>query len=191
MFYTFFVTLFHSKEDYKHPFVGSGDEIFGTLIFGKFGKEVAWTTECGQWVYLQTCEPKQGSVSKHYRKKWTQLCVHLPSKPVFSTLHRSSHALMLPLTGALKQHKLFTLRKERNPWDFRSLSFEHQMLMSLIASNQASKARAVQASVLTLNAFRNVGASLLGRPVTFTRQMSCCNLEHSPYVRDFVITAPA
>lgn len=175
MFYTFF-TLFHSKEDYKYPFVGSGDEIFGTSIFGKFGKEVAWSTEFGQWVYLQTCEPKQGSVSKCYRKKWTQLCTHLPWKPAFNPIHRSAYAWMLPLNGALKWHEPFIPRKERNPWDFCSLSFEHQMLTPLIASNQASKARAMQASVLTLNAFGNVGASLLGRPVTFTMHVSRCQL---------------
>lgn len=126
------------------------DEIFGTWIFGKFGKEVAWSTEFGWWVYLQACEPGWGSVSKYYRKKQrTPLCAHLPWEPAFGPVHRSAHAWILPLTGALKQHKSFTLREERNSWDFCSLNFEHQILTSLIASNRASKARAMHRHLCT------------------------------------------
>jgi len=143
MLYTVF-TLFHGNEDYKHPLFKAERWDFGMQIFGKFGKEVAWSSEFGQWAYLQACKPERGCVSRHDREKQrAQLCTHLPWEPAFGPFHWSAHAWMLPLTGALKQHKPCAPRRERNSWDFCSLNFEHQTLTSLIASKRASRARAM------------------------------------------------
>lgn len=68
MFYTFF-TWFQGNEDYKHPLFEAERWDFGMQIFGKFGKEAAWSSEFGWWTYLQACKPERGSTSKHNREK--------------------------------------------------------------------------------------------------------------------------
>lgn len=185
MFYTFF-TLFHSNEDYKHPFISELKyEIFGTWISGKFGKEVAWSTEFGQWVYLQGFEPEWGSISKCYREKRRTLHTSILGA-CFQPHPSISTCLNASCNWAPKQHKPFAPSEERNSWDLCSLNFEHWMLTSLIASNRVSKARAMQTFVheqLTLNSFQNAGASLLGRPVVFTRQVSRCQLFPMLWIR--------
>lgn len=73
-------------------------EIFGTWISGKFGKEVAWSTEFGQWVYLQAFEPEWDILSKYYGEKQRTLHTSI-WEPAFSPICRSAHAWILPVPG--------------------------------------------------------------------------------------------
>lgn len=99
IFYTFF-TLFHSNEDYKHPFFFQNWNM--RFLEHEFLADLVRKLPGAQNLaneYIFRLLNQNGAASANPRGKNEELCTLLSWEPGFSPIHRPAHAWMLPVTG--------------------------------------------------------------------------------------------